>query len=147
MEYYTSDTQEKELYEKYMNKVKEKQNQFQGLRFTPRFISNEYSFIPQLERIFIVENGKVYLGQVDDKNICPESCVIGGKSYGVDYMFGTEVQKFVEKHKKYMIIFNVSGRCNGKERYCGGQGIYPARMIADFEELILEDENRYTLDI
>ncbi len=143
MEYYTSEAQERELYERYMNKVKEKQDQIQGLRLTPRFMPNEYSFIPQPERHFIVENGKVYLGQVDDRNKCPDGYVMGGRSYGVDYMFSSEVQKFVAKHNKYMVVFNISGRCNGTQKYCGGQGIYPARMVADFEELILEDEDKY----
>jgi hypothetical protein len=143
MEYYTSEAQERELNEIYMNKVKEKQDKIQGLRLTPRFMSNEYTFISQPERIFIVEDQKVYLGQVDEKNRCPTGYTMGGKSYGVDYMFTEDVQKFVKRHNKYMVIFNVSGRCNGTKKYCGGQGIYPARMVADFEEIILEDEDKY----
>jgi len=143
MEYYTSEAQERKLYEKYMNKVREKQDQIQGLRLTPRFMPNEYTFIPQPERMFIVENGKVYLEQVDEINRCPEGHMMGGRSYGIDYMFTTEVQNFLKKHTKYMVIFNVSGCCNGTKKYCGGQGVYPARMVGDFEELILEDEDKY----
>lgn len=143
MDYYTSESQERELNEKYMVKVKEIQDQNRvpigfGLQKNRKF-----TYIPEPDRIFIIENEKVYLGQVDEKNICPQGYIMGGRSYGIDYMFMNEVQEFVKRHKKYMVIFNVSGRYDGTKKYCGGQGIYPARMIADFEELILEDEEKY----
>lgn len=143
MDYYTSEFQERELNEKYMVKVRERQDQIR----TPigfGFQKNQKSiYIPELDRIFIIENEKVYLGQVDNKNICPQGYVMGGRSYGIDYMFMSKVQEFVKRHKKYMVIFSISGRYDGTHKYCGGQGIYPARMIADFEELILEDEEKY----
>lgn len=143
MDYYTSEAQENELNEKYMKKVRERQDQFNIPISLGLQKNREPIYIPEPDRIFIVENEKVYLGEVNEKNICPQGYVIGGKSYGIDYNFMKEVQEFVGRHKKYMVIFSVSGRYGSKKKYCGGQGIYPARMIADFEELILEDEEKY----
>jgi hypothetical protein len=139
MEYYTSESQERELNERYMTKVRNRQDQIRcGF-----YKNKELAYIPESDRIFIVEDGKVYLEQVDKKKECPQGYVVGGRSYSIDYMFAGEIHRFMEKHKKYMIIFSVSGRFGLSKKYCGGQGVYPARIVADFEELILEDEEKY----
>jgi len=140
MEYYTSESQENELNEKHMNKIKERQDHIYGLKNSSLRQNNTYQIISPPDRIFIIENDKIYLGQVDEKNLCPQSYVIGGRSYGIDNMFGEDVVKFVTRHKKYMVIFSLS---NVSGKYCGGLGVYPARMVADFEELILEDPEKY----
>jgi len=143
MEYYTTEIQEKNLNEKHMEKIKERQDQIRGSMNYSLSRNKQYQFIPPTDRIFIVENDKVYLGQVDETNICPQRYVIGGKTYGIDNMFGDEVEKFVMRHKKYMVIFSLSSSLGSSMKYCGGQGVYPARMVADFEELILEDPEKY----
>ena len=143
MEYYTSEAQEYELNEKYMNKIKERQDQIRGSMNYSSQRHKEYQSIPLPDRIFMIEDDKVYLGQVDEKNLCPQRYVIGGKSYGIDYMFGAEVEKFVMKYKKYMVIFSLSKSSGSGMKYCGGQGAYPARMISDLEELVLEDPEKY----
>jgi hypothetical protein len=139
MEYYTSESQERELNERYMAKVRDRQDQ---IRFSLHK-NREVLSIPEPDRIFIIEDGKVYLEQVDKKTECPQGYVMGGRSYCIDYMFAGDIQRFMGKHKKYMIIFSVSGRFGLSKKYCGGYGVYPARIVGDFEELILEDEEKY----
>ena len=123
MEYYTTEIQEKNLNEKHMEKIKERQDQIRGSMNYSLSRNKQYQFIPPTDRIFIVENDKVYLGQVDETNICPQRYVIGGKTYGIDNMFGDEVEKFVMRHKKYMVIFSLSSSLGSSMKYCGGQGV------------------------
>jgi hypothetical protein len=143
MEYYTTEEQERGLHEKYMDAVREVQDKIHGGMYSRVQRNREYNYIPQPDRIFYVENGKVYLSMIGEKYECPNRYVLGGKCYIVDYSFMVDIQKFVEKHKNYMIIFSISSRYGPTKEYHAGHGVYPARIVADNEELVLEDEEKY----
>jgi hypothetical protein len=89
--------------------------------------------VKEEDRIFFVEeDGRVYLGEIHPKKECPMGHVQGGGSYGVDFMFVHEVEEFLKKNKRYVVIFEM------RRDYSSRAGIYPARMISADDELRLE---------
>lgn len=142
MEYYTSKEQEEILESKYMEKLMLSQDRIRSMKNL-----GKKEFILKPDRLFLVENGKVYLERVDPRCECPTKLVQGGKCYEIDYDFINQVQDFVRRHDKYMVVFSISGRYSGEKEYRGGGGIYPARMVADFDELVLEDEEKYVSQV
>lgn len=132
MEYFTSKEQELQIAERYRKRMEEEQDRIRHSLY--RSLGGARQEIQEEDRIFFVEpDGNVYLGEVRPEMICPKYCVEGGACYGVDSMFLREVQEFVQRHSQYVTIFHI------KRGYSRQAGIFPARMVANQEELMLED--------
>ncbi len=128
MDYYTSLEQELEIQERYQNRCEKEQDRMRGSLYRVS------SPVREEDRIFFVEeDGRIYLGEIHPKKECPMGQVNGGGSYGVDFMFVREVEEFLKRNKRYVVIFEM------RRDYSSRAGIYPARMISADEELILED--------
>jgi hypothetical protein len=98
-----------------------------GNRLSPRTI------VPPLRLFFVEPEGHIYLGEVKPENECPHHLRMGGACYGIDTFFLREVQEFTARHERYMVIFTM------KKDYSPYAGIYPARMVSDTEEILLEE--------
>jgi len=128
MDYFTSREQEAFLREAYEARWREEQDRHRMRRHRV-----EIHRPPQeQDRIFFVEEGVVYLGEVHPTTLCPHSSVAGGGCYGIDYQYMDNVQRFIQRHSRYMVVFTMD------RGYSYRSGIYPARMVADGEELVLE---------
>lgn len=127
MDYYTTAKQENELEEKYRLRCEREQDRLRGSLY--RFRSQPV----KEDRIFFVEDGKVYLGEVHPDCECPMHPVLGGKTYGIDFMFVREVEEFLKRNTKYVVTFEM------RNEYSHRAGIYPARMTSMDEELILDE--------
>ena len=132
MEYFTSKEQELQIAERHRKRIEQEQDRVRHSLY--RQLTRQE--IEEEDRIFFVEpDGSVYLGEVRPDTICPIHSMDGGGYYGVDSMFLREVQEFVQHHRQYVVIFHIRRGYS----YCAG--IYPARMVADQEELMLEDDS------
>ena len=149
MSYFTSEAYEKALDEEYMDKIKRKQAEidedYRKTKKIPKFTA--YAHICKLERVFCVEeDGKVYCSEVAPENECPKQLVSGGKEYILDSNFDFYIMNFLNKHKRYRVIFDVDGKYGPTCCYCSSIGALPARMESyDGEILNVEDENKYDL--
>jgi hypothetical protein len=146
MEYFTSKSQEKALDAIYEERVKSKQLEInENAKRTatiPKYKAKAY--VKQEERIFIVEDGKVYLGEVKDDNLCPSTLEEGGKCYKLDSNFDYCTIPFINKYKSYKVTFNPSGKYGPTIIYYSSY--YPAILeAADGTKLLVEDENKYDL--
>lgn len=149
MGYFTSEAYEKVLDEEYMDKIKRKQAEIDEERRKTKKIQKytAYAYISKSERVFCVEeDGKVYCGEVAPENECPNQLVPGGKEYILDSNFDLYIINFVNKHKRYRVIFDVDGKYGPTCCYCSSIGALPARMESyDGEIVNIEDENKYDL--
>jgi hypothetical protein len=136
MEYYTSEEQEKILYEVYMKSVYETQDRIVNSR--GRSYSVESTKEPN--RIFHIENKTITLCGME----CPSSPVENGRTYSIDYDFVNEVTDFLKRHKKYMIVFYPNSHNKIYKSYYGD--ILPATLTGFNEELRLENPDKYVLD-
>jgi|LauGreDrversion4_2_1035121.scaffolds.fasta_scaffold117026_3 hypothetical protein len=128
MDYYTTAEQESEMQERYQRRCDQEQDRMRGSLYRVA------STIKEEDRIFFVEeDGRIYLGEIHPKRECPIGQVTGGGSYGVDFMFVREVEEFLKRSKRYVVIFQM------RRDYSTRAGIYPARMISADEELMLEE--------
>jgi hypothetical protein len=128
MDYYTTLEQEREIQERYQARCDQERDRMRGSLYRVA------SPVKEEDRIFFVEeDGRVYLGEIHPKRECPMGQVQGGGSYGVDFMFVREVEEFLKRNKRYVVIFEM------RRDYSSRAGIYPARMISADEELHLED--------
>jgi len=129
MEYLTSPEQEQRFYSRYQERLAAEQDRIRNHRerISPRLELQEE------DRYFFVEDGVTYLGEVKPGAECPLAPVEGGARYEVDPLFLQEVQRFVQRHSRYMIVFQM------RRGYSRRAGVYPARMVAEEEELFLED--------
>ena len=131
MEYFTSITQEQEFNARFTKRYENLQDSVRMCRFpTPgqRELQEE-------DRVFFVEpDGSIYLGEVQPKMICPCYPVTGGTTYGIDPLFIGEVQDFIQRNHRYMIVFRMC------KKYSRKAGIYPARIVSDMEEVMLEEQ-------
>ena len=130
MEYFTSVEQEHIFRARFQKRWEQQQDSIR----TSRYRVPGYQELQEEDRIFFVEpDGSIYLGEVHPNTICPCYPMAGGSTYGVDPMFISEVQEFTQRHNRYMIIFRMC------KEYSRKAGIYPARMITDTEECVLEE--------
>lgn len=132
MEYFTSKEQELIIEERYRKKIEQEQDRIRNSLF--RYYEVKRYEPEEEDRIFFVEPcGNVYLGEVKEKNKCPTHHVQGGRCYEIDSIFLKDVQEFVRNHSRYVIIFRI------RKGYSYRAGIYPARIVSDDNELILEN--------
>lgn len=133
MEYFTTPEQESRLHALYRQQQEQEQDRIRSARIISSFISPRV-FTPP-DRIFYVEpEGHIYLGEIKPENECPHHLMQGGASYEVDSLFLREVQEFTRRNERYVVLFTM------RKGYSSYAGVYPARMISDKEELVLEEE-------
>lgn len=131
MEYFTFPEQEEPLRGRYRQRLATEQDR---IRTNSRHShGSPRQMIQEEDRHFFVEPTGIYFGEVKPGNECPLVRKEGGGVYEVDPMFLQEVQTFVQRHPRYMIVFQM------RRGYSQRAGVYPARMIAENEELCLED--------
>ena len=131
IDYFTSPEQEQAFKARYQKRWEQEQD----LLWMNRHRIQSSRMIEEEDRVFFVEpDGSVYLGEIKPENLCPHHLMVGGKSYGVDPMFLREAHEFIARHNRYMVIFQM------KKGYHYRAGIYPARMISENEEIVLEEE-------
>ena len=129
MEYFTTAEQERAFRLRYQKRWEQEQDRVRTSLF--RVVRRE---LQEQDRIFFVEpDGSVYLTEVNPNNLCPCHPVDGGNTYVMDDTFLGEVQDFTRRHSRFMIVFYMC------REYSRKANIFPARMIAENEELILED--------
>lgn len=131
MEYITTAEQEQPFQERYQQRLATEQDRIRMAHH--RAPGSPYQEIQEEDRSFFVEPGAVYLGEVKPGAECPLVRTEGGTVYEVDPIFLGEVQAFVQRHVRYMVVFQM------RRDYSQRSRVYPARMIADGEELCLED--------
>lgn len=131
IDYFTSPEQEQVFKARYQKRWEQEQDRVWMNRHrlqSPLVVQEE-------DRIFFVEpDGSVYLGEVKPENLCPCHPMVGGHSYGVDPMFIREVHEFTARHRRYMVVFEM------RKGYYYRAGIYPARIVSENEEIILEEQ-------
>ncbi len=133
MEYFTTPEQEAHLQAMYRRQQEQEQDRLRASRVISSLITARPLLQP--DRIFFVEpEGHVYLGEIKPENECPHHLMNGGAMYGVDSLFLREVQEFTSRNARYAVIFTI------RKDYSTHAGIYPARMVSDTEELVLEEE-------
>ena len=135
MEYFTTPEQESRLHREYQQRLDQEQDRLRMIRARSTCVSlSPPPFPSHPDRLFFVEpDGHMYLGEIKPENECPHHPIAGGAYYGVDDLFLREVQSFTARHSRYVVIFQM------RKGYSSRAGIYPARMVCDTEELILED--------
>ncbi len=131
MEYFTSPEQELSFRVRYQKRWEDEQDRLRSLIHRQQATAR----IQEEDRIFFVEPDGIYLGEVHPSTRCPPTQQVGGWSYGVDPIFIREVLDFTRRHSQYVVIFHM---CRDYSRRAG---IFPARMVADGEELVLEDRD------
>lgn len=146
--FYSTAEYENELNSEYEFAVKKKQDEIDELyrrtkkiqKFTGR------AYISKPNRVFYVEEDNIYYKEVVPENICPKEKVEGGKKYVLDSNFDFYIQQFVEKHKRYKVIFSPDGSYGPTCCYCSSIDAVPARMESyDGEVIILDDESKYDI--
>jgi hypothetical protein len=130
MEYFTTPEQEEIFRERYRQRLATAQDRIRLSRGAPGSPRQE---IQEEDRRFFVESEGVFLGEARSGTECPLIRMEGGGTYEVDPIFLQEVQSFVQRHPRYMIVFQL------RRGYSRRAGVYPAQMIAEDEELCLED--------
>ena len=148
MEYFTSKSQEKALDEIYQENIIKKQKDIDRIAkrtdSIPKFKAKAY--VKQEERIFLVEDGKVYLGEVKEENLCPLALEEGGKCYRLDSNFEYNTIPFIKKYKTYKVTFNPSGKYGPTVYYFTKIEACPALLEApDGKKILVEDESKYDL--
>ncbi len=144
MNYFTSDSYEKELDERYMKYIKIKQEELDN-NYNNKYTAYAYIFRP--ERVFCVEeDGTVYLGSVAPENIAPKELVTGGKKYVLDRGFEKKVMEFIQRYKKYKVMFSPDGTYGPTCCYCSSVGEVPAKLES-YNGIVLTIENDDKYDI
>ncbi len=148
MRFYTTKEHEKLISKDYDLAIKKKEEELDKKeRRTGKLQKYSASFyIDRPSRVFICENGQVYMKFGRKKLMCPNEEVEGGCVYFVDPDFGVQFEKFVnECGGRYTIEFRLD---NGSVRYCGGPNVYSS-TIHSLEDLdvheVFEDEEKYDL--
>jgi hypothetical protein len=130
MEYFTTAEQEQAFQHRYQKRWEQEQDRIRSSRFR----APGHQEIQEDDRMFFVEpDGSVYLGEVKPDTLCPTYPHPGGKCYEVDPLFLREVQAFTQHHSRYMVVFRMD------KGYSHRSGVYPARMVSENEELVLEE--------
>lgn len=148
MKYYTTRDQERLICKDYELAIEKKQKELDEKERTTGKIQ-KYSasfYIDRPSRVFICENGQVYMKFGRKKLMCPNEEVEGGCAYFVDPDFADKFEKFVnECGGRYTIEFRLD---NGSVRYCGGPNVYSStiRSIEDLDvHEVFEDEEKFDL--
>jgi hypothetical protein len=132
MEYFTTPEQEAYLQALYREQLEQEQDRIRAVRVISSFVSPRPLTPP--DRMFFVEpDGHIYLGEIKPEKECPHHRMVGGGSYEVDAFFLREVQDFTQRNERYMIVFTM------RKGYSSHAGVYPARMVSDTEEMVLEE--------
>lgn len=130
MEYYTTAEKEQILRDSYQRRLMAEQDRIRNIHC--RIPGVPLQRIQEEDRRFFVEPDGVYFGEVKLENKCPEVHMEGGRTYEIDPIYLDEVQAFVQRHSRYMVIFHI------RQGYSHRAGVYPARMIANEDEIWLE---------
>ena len=147
-QFYSSPEYEKRLQEKYEFKVKRKQDEIDEVqRLTKKiqkFTARGHIF--EENRVFIVQDGKIYYEEAKEDNICPTSLVKGGKTYILDSNFDYHIMEFTNKYTNYKVIFNPTGRYGPTCCYVSSINATPAILEApNGEKLVVEDNSKYDI--
>ena len=133
IDYFTSPEQEQAFKIRYQKRWEQEQD----LLWMNRHRNHNPHPVQEEDRVFFVEpDGFVYLGEVKPENLCPCHLVVGGKSYGIDPMFLREAHRFIARHDRYMVVFQM------RKGYHSRAGIYPTRMVSENEEIVLEEQEQ-----
>jgi hypothetical protein len=147
--FYSTADYENTLKETYMFSIKKKQEEIDDIYRRTKKIQKftAYGHISKPDRVFYVEeDGNIYFNEVIPENICPKENVNGGKKYVLDTNFDLYIQQFVDKHKRYKVIFSPDGKYGPTTCYCSSIGALPARLESyDGEVLIVDDESKYDI--
>jgi hypothetical protein len=147
--FYSTATHESTLKDKYMFSIKKKQEEIDEIYRRTKKIQKftAYGHISKPDRVFYVEeDGNIYFNDVIPENICPKEQVDGGEKYILDSNFDFYIQQFVDKYKRYKVIFRPDGKYGPTSCYCSSIGALPARMESyDEDILIVEDDSKYDL--
>lgn len=135
MEYFTTPEQEGRLQREYQQRLDQEQDRLRMIRTRSTCVSlSPPPLSSPPDRLFFVEpDGRIYLGEIKPENECPHHSMEGGACYGLDALFLREIQSFTARHSGFVVIFQM------RKGYSSRAGIYPARMVCDTEELIVED--------
>ena len=147
--FYSTADYENTLKEAYMFSIKKKQQEIDVIYRRTKKIHKftAYGHISKPDRVFYVEeDGNIYFNEVIPENICPKELVDGGKKYVLDSNFDFYIQQFVDKYKRYKVVFSPDGKYGPTVCYCSSIGALPARMESyDGEVLIIDDESKYDI--
>jgi hypothetical protein len=148
MEYFTSKSQEKALDEIYQANIIKKQKEIdenaKRTKSIPKFKAKAH--VKEEERIFLVEDGKIYLGEIKEDNLCPQILEEGGKCYRLDSNFDYYTIPFINKYKTYKVTFNPSGKYGPTVYYFTKIDACPALLEAqDGTKILVEDESNYEI--
>ena len=147
--FYSTADYENTLKEAYMFSIKKKQQEIDVIYRRTKKIHKftAYEHISKPDRVFYVEeDGNIYFNEVIPENICPKELVDGGKKYVLDSNFDFYIQQFVDKYKRYKVVFSPDGKYGPTVCYCSSIGALPARMESyDGEVLIIDDESKYDI--
>jgi hypothetical protein len=148
MEYFTSKAQEKVLDAIYQEKIIDKQKEIdenaKRTNSIPKYKAKAH--VKEEERVFIVVNVKVYLGEIKEENLCPNTQEEGGKRYILDSNFDYCTIPFINKYKSYKVTFNPSGKYGPTVYYFTKIGACPALLEApDGTKILVEDESNYEI--
>lgn len=133
MEYITSAEQEQRFHARHQERLYTEQDRLRNLRDRASPHQGRTGIQEEDRRFFVEADGTVYLGEVNPGAECPLVLSEGGAMYTVDPLFLREVDGFVRRNPRYMIVFHM------RKGYSRRAGVYPARMVAEGEELFLED--------
>lgn len=142
MEYFTSEAQEITFEEKYKEDIRTKQKELDEIQKKTNKLQKftAYAYVDKPERVFNVENSKVYLNGI----VCPTQLVQGGKRYRLD--IHPHLNTFFDKYKSYTVAFSPTGKYGPTVAYCAAKDVYPAKLIAsDGYKLLVEDESKYDI--
>ena len=147
MEYYTTAEQEKALVLEYKRQIDKKQKEMdeeeKKTKKIQKYTARAHTFKPI--RVFVVENGVVYLNEVKTENICPQSLEKDGDKYCLDEDFKEAITRFISKHQTYSVTFFPSGRYGPCVDYISKNRVFPARLDANGYSLQVEDEEKYDI--
>ncbi len=147
--FYSTPEYESALKDKYIFAIKKKQEEIDEIYRRTKKIQKftAYAHISKPDRVFYVEeDGNIYFDEVCPKNICPKEKVDGGEKYVLDSNFDLYIHEFVNKYKRYKVIFSPDGQYGPTVCYCSSIGAVPARMESyDGEVLVVDDESKYDI--
>jgi hypothetical protein len=149
MNIYTSDLIEKLIDEKYLYAVKTKQKELDEIEKKTGKIQKytAYAFVTQPDRIFHFKDGQVFVEINSNLIQIPNQPVPKGRTYRTDPEFDVLLNHFFLKHNQYQfkITFSVAGKYGPTIYYCSGENVFPAKIEANGEILLLENEDSYDI--
>jgi hypothetical protein len=146
--YFTSKGQEESFDIKYKEAINKKQKELdiahRHTKKIQKFTAKAHVCRP--ERRFIVKDGEVYLGEINESNKCPKMETDGGEIYKLDLNFEWDIRNFLAKYSEYIVTFYPDGKYGPTAEYLSSYGFLPALLESfDGEKIMLEDESKYSV--